>query len=116
MQFRKELKQRIQRENKGETASLDQEIAGLADHERRLKMYLLPRVGELDLAAIELATRRGKEDGDYIRERAYSCLERCNALAKRGESEWESCFSACSDDERVRRPGARCQDLNWLPF
>jgi len=74
----------------------------------RLRSYLLPRVEEIKLEGLILASERARKD----REDYSSCTPQCKDLETMGK-----CFEACS--KKIGDPLTRlrsCQDISFLPF
>ena len=74
----------------------------------RLRSYLLPRVEEIKLEGLILASERARRD----RENYSSCSPQCKDLDTMGK-----CLEACS--KRIGDPLTRlrsCHDINFLPF
>lgn len=83
---------------------------------RRLNLYLLPRLHELDPLQLVIATKRGEEDGSRRIQDMIGCAEKtCEGQASNSKSCIEACFRnkgiyAIFDQLKT------CRDPTWLPF
>lgn len=88
---------------------------GLVDSQsalRRLQLYVLPRMVNLDSTSLLIATKRAKEDVDMIRNKASACVEQC---IKSTDS--SQCISACVNlGPDITQRLESCRNLSWLPF
>lgn len=79
---------------------------------RRLQLYMIPRLVELDPTSLVIATARAKEDLELIQKIVPVCEERC---IKNFDSE---CLDECSKQliPDIRQRFESCRNLSWLPF
>lgn len=82
---------------------------------RRFRLYLLPRLPEIDMLQVTIAVKRGEEDAKRFYPGIDACTESCQVPAENYKSCTESCFKnkglyAIGDQLKL------CQAPTWLPF
>lgn len=90
----------------------------------RLKLYLLPRLQELEMLSVTSALKRGETDAATyfarMSEVQNKCQPSCPALGSSSQEydRWQQCMLDCivaRHDEFIERIKS-CSRLDWLPF
>lgn len=82
---------------------------------RRFRLYLLPRLHEIDTLQVTIAMKRGEEDGNKMVPDMVGCVQSCQAPA----SNHKNCIEACFKSKELYAMGDRlkmCREPTWLPF
>ena len=74
---------------------------------RRLQLYLVPRIPQLDAFAISAATKSGDEDSALADRDLAQCYSTCQIA---------DCFNKCSANSAAVAKVRGCNDLSFLPF
>lgn len=80
---------------------------------RRLQLYIIPRIAELDPVSLLIAKNRAAEDLDRLQRTMPTCEESCIK-----NQDLSKCINACGERTipDVRQRFASCRNLSWLPF
>lgn len=79
---------------------------------RRLTLYILPRMADLDATSLLIAKKRAEEDVDLIRRKGNACIQQCIQ-----STDVSQCVSACANlGPEFKQRLQSCRNLSWLPF
>lgn len=115
----KNYQERLQREPdfaKKHRDALDASKAGLEKSRldlKRLNLYILPRILDLDPNQVVIALRRAEEDLAIVQEAAQKCMYCSN------DSDTQKCLDQCRGANigaELKNRLDRCRELSWIPF
>ncbi len=86
-------------------------VAEEGDKLRRLQLYIMPRVSNLDGAGLMAAMKSGEEDVSRLLEVAGICMTKCKEPKDK-----PSCIQQCRRDYDVFNRTKTCDNVDWLPF
>lgn len=100
------------RELKGLLPKWRQELSDRESALRRLRLYIVPRMYDLDPTSLLTASLRAEEDQNLMRKKVDVCAVQCNK-----KDAPSNCVNTCTDlGPEFRQRLEACRKPSWLPY